>query len=71
MFELPCGDMVLLCRTPAICTTTEEALHPAALPLAFARLLQTDTLGAPAIATLWNLEQDGAALLTYVTGLVN
>jgi len=67
-FELGCGDMVLLCRAPSH-SGSDPALHPATLPHAFARLFRSDVPppGNAALAMLWTLERDGAALLAYAT----
>ena len=65
-FELPSGDMVLLCHMP---DHARGSLHPDMLPQALARLFAADTRAGVSLTTLWHLERDGAALLAYVAGL--
>ncbi|MGI3777978.1 MAG: hypothetical protein ACRYGC_11870 [Janthinobacterium lividum] len=65
-FELPSGDMVLLCHMPE---HADGSLHPDMLPQALARLFAVDTPPGVSLTTLWHLERDGAALLAYVAGL--
>lgn len=62
-FDLPCGDLVLLCQAPA---DGGGELHPDALGKVFARLLRIDVPAATALTTVWALERDGAALLSYI-----
>lgn len=65
-FELPSGDMVLLCHMPE---HAGGSLHPAMLQQALSRLFAADTPQGLSLTTLWHLERDGAALLSYVAGL--
>ena len=65
-FELPSGDMVLLCHVPDY---AGGSLHPDALPQVFARLLAADVPAGTVLTRLWHLERDGAALLAYIAGL--
>lgn len=69
LFEPACGDMVLLCRTPAYgAAAATAALQPTSLPHTLARLFRADAAGL-ALTTLWMLERDGTALLAYITRL--
>ncbi len=65
-FELPGGDLVLLCRLAA---PDGNELHPAGLPDILARLLRADVPPTRSLTTLWDLEREGTALLAYTAAL--
>ena len=65
MFELGCGDIVLLCRTPSQDAASDPALHPTALPHVLSRLFRIDVPDGAVLSTLWMLERDGTDLLGY------
>ena len=65
-FDLPSGDMVLLCHAPP---ADGCELHPTALPQVLARLFRADVPARTALTTIWNLEREGAALLAYTAAL--
>lgn len=65
-FELPSGDLVLLCQMP---DHAGDSLHPDMLPQSLARLFAVDTPPGLSLTTLWHLDRDGAALLAYIAGL--
>ena len=65
-FELPSGDMVLLCHRPE---NVSNSLHPDTLPQSLMRLFAADISPDMSLTTTWHLERDGVALLAYVAGL--
>ena len=65
-FELPSGDMLLLCHLPS---AAAGPLHPETLPEVLARLFSVDVPPAGALTTLWHLERDAAAFLAYTGAL--
>jgi hypothetical protein len=68
LFDLACGDMVLLCRAPSH-GGADPAAHPASLPHALSRLFRADVPDGGALTQMWTLERDGAVLLAYAAQL--
>ncbi len=68
VFDLACGDLVLLCRAPTH-LGEDPATHPATLPHALSRLLRADLPAGVELVTTWALEHDGGAVLAFAAGL--
>ena len=67
-FEVPGGDIVLLCRASP--GEERDGLHLADLPDLLARLLRADVAPTHPLTTVWDLEREGTALLAYTATLV-